>query len=141
MKRNALIAAVAAVVVSAAAWAGPGTGFFGHGPGMRGGQGAGACMEQGLDALSLTAEQRERVAAVQADVSRRQLDLMAAMHEQRNHAFRQGAQDPAAQAAMAQLREQMFALMTERRERVEAILTPEQRAQWRPAWRGAPWRG
>ncbi len=42
---------------------------------------------------------------------------------------------------MADLRKKMFEVTRESREKVDAVLTPEQRAQWRPGWRGVPYRG
>jgi Spy/CpxP family protein refolding chaperone len=42
---------------------------------------------------------------------------------------------------MSERRTQMQQLNLQRQERIDAVLTPEQRAQWRPGWRGAPWRG
>jgi Spy/CpxP family protein refolding chaperone len=144
MKRKALIAAIAATLVSAAAWAaGPGMGFGpGGGYGFGGGMGGGFCHEQGMYALGLTAEQRDRIAAIQSEFSDRQFELMGEMRELRTQAFRAGPQaDPATYAAMNELRQQMYTLGQQRRERIEAVLTPEQRAQWRPGWRGGPWRG
>lgn len=140
MKRNALIAAVAAIVVSAASWAGPGMGF-GMGGGMGYGPGAGQCM-QGMEVLGLTAEQRDRIAAIESEVAPQRLALMSSMRDLRTQAFRSGKPaDAATYAAMDELRQQMFDLTQDARSRVEAILTPEQRAQWRPGRRGAPWRG
>ena len=142
MKRNVLIAAIAAAVVSAASWAGPGMGF-GPGPGMGQGYGMGGgfCMEQGMAALGLTSEQRDQIAAIQAEVSAKRLELMDSMRALRTQAFRNGGADATRYQAMADLRQQMFDVSSEGRSRIEAVLTPEQRAQWRPAWRGAPWRG
>jgi Spy/CpxP family protein refolding chaperone len=131
MKRNALIAAVAAIVVSAAAWAGPGMGY-GMGGGMGPGPGGGHCM-QGMEVLGLTVEQRDKLAAIESEVAPQRLALMGSMRDLRT----QGA----SYSAMEELRRQMFDLNQETRARVDAVLTPEQRAQWRPGWRGAPWRG
>ena len=145
MKRNALFAAIAAVVVSTTAWAGPGMGM-GYGPGMGMGMGGmgmgrGTCMEENLAALGLTAEQRDKIATIQSETSRKQLALMDSMHELRTKTLRKGEPDGATYAAMADLRKQMATVSREGRERTEAVLTPEQRAQWRPGWRGAAWRG
>ncbi len=162
MKRNVLIAAIAATLFSAAAWSqwgpgaggGPGGGFgFGMGPGMMqrgaggfgpgGGFGAGAC---GMDpaamtALGLTAEQRAQIAAIQDEVSDQRLALMESMHQLRSQALRSGEPRTGANyEAMAQLREQMFELSRATRERIDAVLTPEQREQLRGGWRGFAYR-
>ena len=81
------------------------------------------------------------VAAIHAEVSARRLELMESMRELRTQAFRDGGADATRYEAMAGLRQQMFDVSRDGRSRIEAVLTPEQRAQWRPAWRGAPWRG
>ena len=158
MKRNVSIAAIAATLVSAAAFAaGPGgygmggghgmggfgMGGFGMGGGMGGGGMGGYCQEQGLNALELTSEQRSAIASIQSESSGKQFDLMEAMHELRTEAFRNNrSADPATYAAMDQLRQKMLELRQQRIDRIEAVLTPEQRAQWRPGGpRGAPWRG
>jgi Spy/CpxP family protein refolding chaperone len=146
MKRNVLIAAVAATLVSAAALAGPGgygMGMGGYGMGGGGyGMGGGYCMQQGLNALNLSAEQRDKIAAIQSEFTDKQFALMEDMRELRIQAFRNGPQvDPATYAAMSERRTQMQQLNLQRQERIDAVLTPEQRAQWRPGWRGAPWRG
>ena len=143
MKRNVLIAAIAATMVSIAAWAGPGMGMgggmgYGMGGGMGYGMGGGHCMEQGLNALNLTAEQRDKIATIQSELSTKQFALMGSMHELRAKSFRSGkAPDSATYAAMGDLRKQMFDLHASGRDRIEAVLTPEQRTQWRAGgWRG-----
>ena len=145
MRRNTLIAAVAATLVSAAAWAAPGMGFgmgmgggMGQGYGQGPGAGSGYCADQGLNALNLTSDQREKIAAIQSDLSNRQFALMGSMHKLRTNAFRNGqAPDSGAYAAMGDLRQQMFDLHVEGRTRIEAVLTPDQRSQWRASgWRG-----
>ena len=137
MKRNTLIAAIAATLVSVAAVAaGPGGYGIGGRYGMGGGgMGGGYCQEQGLAALGLTSEQRSAIATIQSEFSGRQLDLMESMRELRT-------QGTANYAAMDDLRQKMFELRQQRFDRIEAVLTPEQRAQWRPGGpRAAPWRG
>lgn len=148
MKRNVLIAAIAATLFSTAAMAfgpqgyGPGFGRGGMG-GAGPGAGAGTCMQQGaLEALGLTAGQREQIAAIRDEVSPKQVALMETMRELRAQAHQSG-QRPSGEGyqAMADVRRQMQELMAQSRERIEAVLTPEQRAQWRPGWRGGPFRG
>jgi Spy/CpxP family protein refolding chaperone len=142
MRRNAWIAAIAAGLFSAAALAqwGPGPGGYGKGMGMgMGGFGGsyGACEQAGaLDNLGLTAEQRGRIATIMDESATRRLALMDGMHDQRSQAMRTGNPD---YTAMATLRGQMFTLAQERRERIDAVLTPEQRAQLHSGW--GPGRG
>ena len=42
---------------------------------------------------------------------------------------------------MAAVRKEMFELTRQGREQVDAVLTPEQRSQWRPGWRAGPYGG
>jgi Spy/CpxP family protein refolding chaperone len=146
MRRNTLIAAIAATLVSAAALAGPGMGpgmGYGMGGGGMGmGNGGGYCAQQGFSALGLDSGQREKIAAIQAELSTRQLALMDSMHKLRSGTFRSGAApDPATYAAMGDLRQQMLELRADGRTRIEAVLTPDQRAQWRGGAGRGPWGG
>lgn len=149
MKRNAWIAAIAAALLSTAAMAqwgpgpgnGPGSGYGRMGAGMQGapgfGQGCGLRAEA-LDALGLTADQRTRIAAIQDENHAQRLALMDEMHELRSLAFRSGNPD---YAAMAAVRERMFALARQARERIDAVLTAEQRDRLHSGWRGFGPRG
>ena len=80
MRRNALIAAIAAALFSVTALAQFGPGPQGNGPGpfagrgmMQGGgygMGTGACMDPAaMAALNLSAEQRTQISAIQTEVS------------------------------------------------------------------------
>jgi Spy/CpxP family protein refolding chaperone len=161
MKRNVLIAAIAATIVSATALAHGGFGPQGFGPGygppgfgagfgphggMMGafpGAGAGYCMgADAMAALNLSAEQRDKVAAIEKELSAKRLALAEKMRDLRSQSFQAGRpMDSATYEAMAAVRKEMFELSRQGREQVGAVLTPEQRAQWRPGWRGAPFSG
>jgi Spy/CpxP family protein refolding chaperone len=110
---------------------GPGTG-----PGMMGRYG-------GYGGLDLTDEQRAKIGEIQQEVSRKQWDLMAKMHEQGYQI--QGldesgkSDDTAARKAyeaMAAAHKQTFETMLDARKRIDAVLTKEQREQLRRGWRG-----
>jgi Spy/CpxP family protein refolding chaperone len=112
---------------------GPG---FGMGPGMMGGFG-----RLDLHGLDLSADQRSKLAEIHADVERKQWDLMRSMHELGWQSGMRGGAFDAAQArktydAMAALRKQMFDNALDARQRIDAILTPQQRQQVRRAWGG-----
>jgi Spy/CpxP family protein refolding chaperone len=144
MRRNALIAAIAAGFFSAAALAwvpGPGgyggMGRMGMGMGGQGGGAYGTCMQGGaFEALGLTADQRSQIATIMDESATQRLALMDGMHDQRSQAVRSGNPD---YAAMATLREKMLTIARERRDRIDAVLTPEQRSQLPSGW--GPGRG
>ena len=137
MRRNAWIAAIAAGLFSAASLAqwGPGAGGYGPGMGGMGGMGSGAygACEQGgaLEFLGLTADQRSRIAAIMDESATQRLALMDGMHDLRSQAMRSGTPD---YAAMASLRDQMFTVARDRRDRIDAVLTPEQRDRLHSGW-------
>jgi Spy/CpxP family protein refolding chaperone len=108
--------------------------------GMGGGFGSGNCGLQGaaVDALGLDAGQRERIAAILDDSSARRLALMESMHEVRSQAVRTGNRD---YAAMANVRERMLAEARDRQARIDAVLTPDQRARLHGGWGGFGPRG
>jgi Spy/CpxP family protein refolding chaperone len=157
MKRNVLVAAIAATLVSATALAHGGFGQQGSGPqgfgpghgpraGMMGagpGAGAGHCMGAGaMAALNLSAEQRDKVAAIEQELSAKRLALAEKMRDLRGQNFQAGKpMDSKTFDAMAAVRKEMFELTRQGREQVDSVLTPEQRSQWRPGWHGAPYRG
>lgn len=115
---------------------GPG---FGMGPGMMGGFG-----RLDLHGLDLNDDQRAKLAEIHADVERKQWDLMRSMHElgwQSGAGNRGGGAFDPAQArktfdAMTALRKQMFDNALDARQRIDAVLTPQQREQVRRAWGG-----
>ena len=134
MRRNAWIAAIAAGLFSAAALAQMGHGMGGYGrvmgPGFGGGYGA--CELGGsFDALGLTAEQRSRIAAVMDESATQRRTLMDGMHDLRSQAMRTGNPD---YTAMATLRDQMASLALNRRDRIDAVLTQEQRDRLHSGW-------
>lgn len=139
MKRNAWIAALAAAVFSTAAVAQMGPGFGGNGRMMGGGYGGpggayGACMSAGaLDALGLSAQQRQQIAAIMDESATQRLALMDQMHDLRSQGVRTGNPD---YAAMAAARDRMHVLMRDSRDRVDAVLAPEQRDRLHSGWHG-----
>lgn len=115
---------------------------YGHmGPGMMGsGQGPGAMggMMHGAPyaALDLSDEQRSKIAEIQSGLRQTHWALMGAMHESRQKLFELEAggkaDDAAAREAteaMAALHEQMHATMLDARQRMDAVLTDEQRGR------------
>ena len=136
MRRNAWIAAIAATVLSTAVLAqmGPGPGGYGRMMGPGAGGAYGACMGAGaLDALGLTAEQRQQVATIMDESATQRLALMDQMHDLRSNGVRSGNPD---YAAMAAARDRMLALARDSRERIDAVLPPEQRARLQSGWHG-----
>ena len=162
MKRK-LIAAGFAALFAASVWAqsgpmGPGMmggygygyGYgYGMGPGMMGGYGPGYGMHSGwgLAALNLSDAQQAKISEIQREVSRKQWEIMGRVHEQQYRLQEQldsgKADDVAARkayAAMSDAHKQMFENQLDARKRIDAVLTPEQRAQLRsrvgPRWGG-----
>jgi Spy/CpxP family protein refolding chaperone len=115
---------------------GPGGGF---GPG--GGYGRGAAM---LESLNLTDEQREKIQTLQEENRQRNWTVMGQMRTEMFKLRRMySADNPDANAVAEQqkkvdeLRRQMLVSRLEGRKQVEAVLTPEQRKQfrqYRPWW-------
>ncbi|HEU0202490.1 MAG TPA: Spy/CpxP family protein refolding chaperone [Burkholderiaceae bacterium] len=123
---------------------GPGTmGGYGMGPGMMGGHGVGGAA---LFSLDLTPEQRKQVVSIQDQVRKSNWDLMGKMQDemakQRDAFAETGKRDRAAIAAankrMFELRQQMLDNAFDAGEKIEKVLTPQQREQlkkqWGPAW-------
>lgn len=140
MRRNAWIAAIAAGLFSAAALAqmgpGPGYGPGGYGPMGGPGMGAyGACGNQAemFQSLGLTPQQRQQVATIMEESSARRIALMDEMHTLRAQGVRSGTPD---YAALSALREKMATLARDRRDRIDAVLTAEQRDRLRAGPRG-----
>jgi len=162
MKRKLIVvAAVAVLAAAASAWSqpygmGPGMmgGYgpgYGMGPGMMGGYGPGYGMGPGMmggygpggSGVELSADQRAKLAEIQRDVQRKHWDLMGELHEQgspMHEAFASGTLDEQAARkaydAMTVAHKQMFESWLEARKRMDAVLTPEQRAQMRRGGRG-----
>ena len=110
-----------------------GPGGYGMGPGMMGGGFRGDAYA-GLD---LTAEQRQKIAAIEQSTAKGQWQLMGTMHEQGYvmHGNGAGALDEAAARksfdAMSDARKAMFELQIDARKKIDAVLTPQQREQLR----------
>ena len=118
-----------------------GGGMMGSGM-MRQRMGPGAMLED----LSLSEEQQSKVQRIHDDVQLKQWDLMGRMMQERNHmrdAFGASGTDRAAAEKafkrMNELREQMFAARLDAHAKLEAALTPEQRAKLRQRMRGGGW--
>ncbi|MCX7256757.1 MAG: Spy/CpxP family protein refolding chaperone [Polaromonas sp.] len=117
----------------------------GHGMDRRG-MGMGGMMGggYGLQVSDLTAEQRTKITDIHKELRRKQWALMGQMHEQMLdargwHSGRAmppgGAVDAAAERkaydARAVLHKQMFENSLEARQRIDGLLSPKQREQWR----------
>ena len=133
-------------------------GGYGPGPGMMGGYGAGYGPGSGMmggygpngsgpammwggaghpfAGLDLSPDQRKQIEQIEEETGRAQWQLMGAMHEQgfRMHGlFGPGSLDEAAARKafdrMTETQKAMFNLALEARKRIDAVLTPEQRAR------------
>jgi Spy/CpxP family protein refolding chaperone len=161
----ALAAAVGAALAQGPGY-GPGGGGYGYGPGMMGGYGYGPGMMggygygpgmmggygrggrgfgyRGLAGLDLSGEQREKIAALQEENLRKNWDTMGRMRSERfklRSLYDADKVDPNAVAEQEkkvdELRAQMIKSHVEMRNQIAAILTPEQRKQFRqygPWW-------
>jgi Spy/CpxP family protein refolding chaperone len=129
---------------------GPGYGS-GYGPGMMGGGGPGYGPGRGgygpgaspLEALNLTDEQREKILAIQEENRQKNWGAMGQMRSEMfalRRMYGADTVDPNAvaeqQKKVDELRRQMLRSRIESHNRVEAVLTPEQRKQFRQYW---PW--
>jgi Spy/CpxP family protein refolding chaperone len=131
---------------------GPGRGF---GPGMMGGRGMGMMGGPGfgmgmmgygaLAALDLSEAQRKQVVAIQDEVRKKNWAAMGSMQDEMaklRDAMWAGERDRAAILAankrMFEIRQQMLENTLDAADRIEKVLTPQQRAQLRkhagPAW-------
>ena len=109
-------------------------GGYGMGPGMMGGGFRG----EAYAGLDLTAEQRQKIAAIEQATAKAQWQLMGTMHEQSYVMHGNGgagALDEAAARksfdAMTEARKAMFELQIDARKKIDAVLTPQQREQLR----------
>ena len=129
---------------------GPGPGMgYGYGPNMMG-DGYGAGMGYGYHAgpgrylqrdLGLTDAQRKKLDAIHDDIAQAQWDLAgkmrAEMRTMRTLMQAEPRDRPAIEASfkrMSDLRQQRFSMMLAAHDRVDAVLTPEQRAKARRAF-------
>ena len=137
------------LLAAGAAGAQPGPGYGqgpGYGPGMMGGYGPGWGGPSGgaTAALNLTDEQREKVLAIQEENRRKNWDTMGKMRAEQfklRSLYNADSVDPQAfaeqQKKVDELRRAMLVSRLETRKQVEAVLTPEQRKQFRqfgPRW-------
>lgn len=127
---------------------GPGMGGYGYGPGMMGGPGYGGGRGfgpgGGLAALNLSGDQSEKIAAIQEENRRKNWDAMGQMRAEQfklRQMFNADKIDSNAvaeqQKKVDELRRQMLKSRVDARNQVAAILTPEQRKQFKqfgPWW-------
>lgn len=121
---------------------------YGMGPGMMGGWGMGPGFAGGaaLSSLDLSDTQRKQVLSIQDQVRKSNWDLMGKMQDEmakQRDAFldpekRDRAAITAANKRMFELRQQMLDNSLDAAEKIEKILTPQQREQlkkrWGPGW-------
>lgn len=123
---------------------GPGMmGGYGRGPGFGPGGGRGFGYGGGLAALNLSAEQSEKIAAIQEENRRKNWGTMGQMRSEQFKLRQMYYSDKIDSAAVAEqqkkvdeLRRQMLKSQVEARNQVAAVLTPEQRKQFRQL---GPW--
>jgi len=126
---------------------GPGPGMGGYGPGGAGtmrGYGRGWGPGGGLAALNLSDAQSEKIAAIQEENRSKNWGTMGQMRSERfklRQMYYADKVDPAAvseqQKKVDDLRRQMLKSQVEARNQIAAVLTPEQRKQFRqfgPWW-------
>jgi len=131
-------------------YGGMGPGMMG-GPGTMGGYGRGSGMGPGMMgggavlALDLTDAQRKQVLAIQDETRKKNWGVMGAMHDEMytlRDALSTGERDrakiTAANKRVAELRQQMLDNRLDAADRIEKVLTPQQREslhkRWGPAW-------
>lgn len=134
---------------------GPGMGGYGPGPGMMGGYGPGPGMMggygpgmmggygRGLAALDLSAEQRDKIAAIQEENRRKNWDAMGQLRSEQfklSQMYNTDKIDSTAvseqQKKVDELRRQLLKSRLDARNQVAAILTPEQKKHLRQI---GPW--
>jgi Spy/CpxP family protein refolding chaperone len=128
---------------------GPGYGYGpgmmgGYGPGMMGGYGPGYGPGGGLAALNLSSEQRDKIASIQEENRKANWNAMGQMRAEQfklRQMYNADKIDSNAvieqQKKVDELRRQMVKSHVEARNQINAILTPEQRKQFRqygPWW-------
>ena len=151
MKRKLIVATAIAAFFSTVASAQMGPGMmggygpgYGMGPGMMGGYGPGSAIMGGCGygggVTNLSNEQRGKIAKIEDEFGRKQWALMQSMHELGwgRGASRDGPWDEnGARKAfdeMTKLRKQMFENALDERKQIDAVLTKEQREQFRRGW-------
>lgn len=143
-----LVALGLAGAVAAAFAQGPGPGYGpGYGPGMGGGPGYGGGrgfgQGGGLAALNLSSEQREKIATIQEENRKANWNAMGQLRSEQfklRQMYNADKIDSAAvseqQKKVDELRRQMLKSRLDAHNQVSAILTPEQRKQFRQL---GPW--
>jgi Spy/CpxP family protein refolding chaperone len=116
----------------------------GYGPGMMGGYGPGYGPGGGLAALNLSSEQRDKIASIQEENRKANWNAMGQMRAEQfklRQMYNADKIDSNAvieqQKKVDELRRQMVKSHVEARNQINAILTPEQRKQFRqygPWW-------
>jgi Spy/CpxP family protein refolding chaperone len=125
-------------------------GGYGYGPGMMGGYGPGYGGGRGfgpgggLASLNLSSEQRDKIAAIQEENRRKNWDAMGQMRAEQFKLRQMYSADKIDSNAVAEqqkkvdeLRRQMLKSRVDAHNQISAILTPEQRKQFRqfgPWW-------
>jgi Spy/CpxP family protein refolding chaperone len=148
MKSLKMAASIVALALSAAAplalahGGGPGWGGDGHGgcPGMMGGSPGMMSMGQ-YNALNLNQQQRAQMTQIQEQARQKQWDLMGRMRDEStklHNMMSAEKPDPAAvgqqQMRVADLHRQMLESSIDAHNRINALLTNEQRAQLRSSY-------
>lgn len=122
---------------------GSGMGMGMMGPGMMGGYGPGIMGYSPLGTLNLTDDQRKKIEGIHEEVRRKQWDLMGRMMEERqklaNLLWAEKRDNKAIQEQykrLQDLRQQHLQLRLEAHDKLEGVLTKEQKEQLR---RFGPW--
>lgn len=121
-------------------------GGAGMGPGMMGFTGGGPGMTDGpFASLDLTNEQRDKLAKIRSDQRKRQWDTMGKMmdeQERLNELYATDTPDPkqvgAVYGNIGKLQQQMAESRAEAWNRMQSVLTPEQKEQFKQSRRGGP---
>ena len=141
MKRKLALGAALALTTSLAL-------AQGYGPGMMGGYGPGPGMMMGggpmMASLNLSSEQKDKVFALHEQMRAKNFGTMGKLHSEQfklQKLMRADSVDSKAvveqQKKVDEVRREMLASHLEMRKQMEAILTPEQRKQYRqmgPGW-------
>lgn len=147
VKNPALKIGIAALAIAAGAALAQGPGYgpgMGYGPGAMGGYGYGYRNGGALAALDLTDEQREKILTLQEQNRRKNWDVMGQLRSEQFKLHGLYTADKVDANAVAEqqkkvdeLRRQMIRSRVETHNQIEALLTPEQRKQFRqfmPWW-------
>jgi Spy/CpxP family protein refolding chaperone len=119
---------------------GPGM-MGGYGPGMMGGYGPGMIGGYGMGVINLSDEQIHKMQKIRSDQMAKMTSVMDEMWRARNDLYKAAqANDKKAMGKaydeLASVRKQAFMLRAEMREKMDSILTKEQKENLRNAHRG-----